>query len=384
MPRQVQVNLCSISVAKHTLGFHDQRHTEFLRFREDIEGKHRALLCAAGISISIPSDSDINEANVPVVEDDEQQETRISKSTARALRKTPSKVTNELRDFTIRHPAMSRYRGQLLSGYNADNVVGEMLRNCLEYVLELTVQNLVRRDGGIRSLMDEAAEVQLQGPEPSNEKVAGTAREIIDLTEVQDSPPPLPEREVIVIEDDDNVYGDLYSNPWQELQALQAFMSPPQTPQKEAPVNRPLERETTPERASPSVPQPPTPAPSSPFSVIVPPPPSEDLKRTYAKFAAKTLTRLPPRKKLRISQSIDTVDAVTPQHSPQSTRRYGPAAGRRDKSRDEAGKTTCKKPKCKWWCRPSGQGRGRPCEICVTSPSDRLVFKSGFARFVGT
>ncbi|KAK6330469.1 hypothetical protein TWF696_003360 [Orbilia brochopaga] len=349
MPKQMKVNLRSVSVAKHTLGFHDQRHTEFLRFREDIEGKHRALLHAAGIPLPSNSELDAGEDNA-VEENAEQQspqDCRVSRRTIGVLRKAPLKITNELRDFAIYHPAMSRYRGQLLSGYNVDNLLGNMLRNCLEYVLELSVRNLVKRGrwgDSIRNIVSEAAEARLHGAEAGGVDAASGAPEVIDLTGGRDASPGSPqERVVIVIDDDDNEYGDLYSNPWEELQNLQVmFMSPPPTPRKEGPVETPVEtpveREVTPERIAPSIPQPPTPAPSSPFSIVVPPPPSEDLKRSYTSFFEDAPPRSSSRlKRKRVHSPDGYFDEVVSNSSLKTSRRYGSAAGRRDRLRKDAG-----------------------------------------------
>ncbi|KAJ6256500.1 hypothetical protein Dda_8362 [Drechslerella dactyloides] len=329
MAGQPKVNLRSLPVAKHTLGFHDERHTEFLRFREDVERKHRALLRVAGI----PLPDDNNDA---IAMEDEPSPPRLSKRTVDALRKAPMKVTGELWDFAVRHPAMSRYRGQLLSGYDVDNIVGGMLRHCLEYVLKLSVRNIVRRgrwDERLESIVNEAAYARMdRDPGASGEKVAGTAREVIDLTGGDASPPPYEEREkVVIVIDDDDEFGDLYSNPWRELQEL---LSPPQTPRKEAPASEPVAREATPERTGRAVPQPPTPAPSSSFSIVVPPPPSEEAKRTYTDFLDEVpsipYTRKSPRKKPRQSYSIDGYfTAAVPRGSLAGWQLYRPAVRKR-------------------------------------------------------
>lgn len=114
------VYLQSIPVAKHILGFHDQRHTEFLRYREDIAKRHSSILKEQGYF------------------DDTSPQQKMS----------PFRVSDQLRSYAIDHPAMRRFRSQLLSRYHVDDVVGGMLKTCMEYLLVQTAKNEVMRMKG--------------------------------------------------------------------------------------------------------------------------------------------------------------------------------------------------------------------------------------------
>ncbi|KAK6523207.1 hypothetical protein TWF694_006099 [Orbilia ellipsospora] len=149
--RKKNINLRQIPVTKHILGFHDQRHSEFSRFREDVEQKHLALLAAAEINLSgtnIFASGIIVQPGAQAGSSMTTPSCRISSESILKLRNSPNMVTDELRDFAADHPAVYRYRGHLLSRYDTDKLVGGMLRDCLEYLLQATVTNMFRRARG--------------------------------------------------------------------------------------------------------------------------------------------------------------------------------------------------------------------------------------------
>ncbi|KAK6534150.1 hypothetical protein TWF281_005487 [Arthrobotrys megalospora] len=124
-------NLYSMPVTKHVLGFHEQRHNEFLRFREDIERMHAELLAAAGYTSLCMKVSKSN--------------SHLSQASFGRLRGGPNAITPELKSFAVNHPALSLFRNQIDSEYTTDKEVTRMLRKSLDYLLKMTVKNVVRK-----------------------------------------------------------------------------------------------------------------------------------------------------------------------------------------------------------------------------------------------
>ncbi|KAF3931070.1 hypothetical protein ABW20_dc0105867 [Dactylellina cionopaga] len=170
----------------------------------------------------------------------------------------PGSVTRELRDFAANHPAMRRLRGHLLSGYDVDNDIGSMLRDCLNHLLQATTKNTVfkGRGNGWRSCVtppvnrgDEDIrhndhhyvninpiaisedftitsitsidDLESSATMPPEEFVP--AKSNLSLNELAGSAPVDDQKQVsnIKILDEDDGYSNLYNNPWCGLSSHQ-------------------------------------------------------------------------------------------------------------------------------------------------------------------